>query len=120
MTCSIRHSISLGGRFFPPPKYCSNSILSWRISRSRRIKSSSVWLVGLGRGEVFMLKESRKHVNWTLGSLLPIRYGGGRPFYIALRAEPMLKCHAMSSAADAARNHRAERLRKIPAVDELL
>jgi L-seryl-tRNA(Ser) seleniumtransferase len=32
----------------------------------------------------------------------------------------VLKCHAMSSAADAARNHRAELLRKIPAVDELL
>src|SRR3990172_1193384 len=42
MVCSIRHSVSLGGRALPPPKNCSYSILSLRISCSIRLKSSSV------------------------------------------------------------------------------
>src|SRR5882757_301151 len=38
----MRHSISVGGRFLPPPKYWSYSIFSWRISRSSCPSSSSI------------------------------------------------------------------------------
>src|SRR5208282_3212860 len=38
----MRHSISVGGRFLPPPKYMSYSILSWRMSRSNCASSSSM------------------------------------------------------------------------------
>src|SRR5579862_6053906 len=40
----MRHSMSVGGRFFPPPKYCSYSIFSWRMSFSSCPISSSTVL----------------------------------------------------------------------------
>src|SRR6266700_987443 len=36
--------MSEGGRFFPPPKYCSYSIFSWRMSLSSWPRSSSTVL----------------------------------------------------------------------------
>src|SRR5277367_2719217 len=46
MSNSMRHSISVGGRFRPPPKYWSYSIFSWRISRSSCPRSSSIVAIG--------------------------------------------------------------------------
>src|SRR5579863_2739236 len=40
----MRHSMSEGGRAFPPPKYCSYSIFSWRMSLSSCPSSSSTVL----------------------------------------------------------------------------
>src|SRR5579862_2752605 len=40
----MRHSISEGGRALPPPKYCSYSIFSWRMSLSSWARSSSTVL----------------------------------------------------------------------------
>src|SRR5580693_8775456 len=40
----MRHSMSEGGRAFPPPKYCSYSIFSWRMSLSSCPRSSSTVL----------------------------------------------------------------------------
>src|ERR1700680_2615625 len=40
----MRHSMSEGGRAFPPPKYCSYSIFSWRMSLSSWPRSSSTVL----------------------------------------------------------------------------
>src|SRR6266436_585900 len=49
MRVSMRHSISVGGRFFPPPKYCSYSIFSCRMSFSSCPRSSSTVLaMGFG------------------------------------------------------------------------
>src|SRR5580692_6290867 len=42
MLDSRRHWVSVGGRERPPPKYCSYSILSVRISRSMPFRSSSM------------------------------------------------------------------------------
>src|SRR5579863_4113347 len=39
---SRRHCVSAGGRLRPPPKYCSYSIFSVRMSRSIWLKSSSM------------------------------------------------------------------------------
>src|SRR5579872_1440041 len=44
----MRHSISAGGRAFPPPKYCSYSIFSWRMSFSSWARSSST-VLAMGR-----------------------------------------------------------------------
>ncbi len=74
---------------------------------------------GHGRRRNFYAKRRQKPRQLAHGPLLPIRYVC-RPGYVALAAEPMLKCHGMSSAADPVRDRRAGLLRKIPAVDELL
>src|SRR5579859_2756409 len=58
----MRHSISVGGRFLPPPKYWSYSIFSCRMSRSIWPSSSSI--VAMGKGpRLSMLGLRTKSVN---------------------------------------------------------
>src|SRR5713226_4429655 len=59
---SMRHSRSAGGRFFPPPKYCSYSIFNWRMSFSIWFMSSSVVLAIVGR-YILMLRVAARRVN---------------------------------------------------------
>lgn len=66
-----------------------------------------------------MLRDGQKPRQLPVRTLLPMRHGC-RACYVALAPELMLKCHGMSSAADATRDPRAGLLRKIPSVDELL
>src|SRR6266850_389481 len=61
MVTSIRHSSSVGGRFFPPPKYCSYSIFNWRMSFSSWFMSSSVVLAI--QMYILMLKGAARTVN---------------------------------------------------------
>src|ERR1700719_633656 len=54
----MRHSMSEGGRAFPPPKYCSYSIFSWRMSLSSCARSSSV-VLAMECGP-----QHHSHANW--------------------------------------------------------
>src|SRR6266478_7849876 len=59
---SIRHSSSVGGRFFPPPRYCSYSIFNWRMSFSSWFMSSSV-VLAIQWTYILMLKGAARTVN---------------------------------------------------------
>src|SRR6266702_3471362 len=60
---SMRHSISVGGRFRPPPKYWSYSTLSCRMSFSGVANSSSMVAMSGGFPQTSMLGARSKTVN---------------------------------------------------------
>src|SRR6266446_7050845 len=60
---SMRHSISVGGRFRPPPKYWSYSTLSCRISFSSVANSSSMVAMSGRFPQTSMLGARSKTVN---------------------------------------------------------
>src|SRR6266566_1814207 len=59
----MRHSMSVGGRFRPPPKYWSYSILSWRMSFSIWPRSSSIVPMRRDSSRASMLGSPGKTVN---------------------------------------------------------
>src|SRR5216684_4436868 len=73
MISSMRHSISVGGRFRPPPKNWSYSILSWRMSFSSCASSSSI--VAMAEEPPFLhARSSRGLRQQNARSKLPIRH----------------------------------------------
>src|SRR5437868_12237004 len=89
------------------------------MSRSRRIKSSSVSFLGMSGKRISMLKGGAKCVNCGFDCCSLSGTAAFRP-PILLSECAYAEMHAMSSAADPAGDHRAALLRKIPSVDELL
>src|ERR1700732_543120 len=122
----MRHSISVGGRLRPPPKYMSYSILSWRMSRSSAERSSSIVAM---RG-----KSPRVHPRFAPGGRQrrrggalrmkqrPGECGADRSYSWQLRGDSLL-CSNDGMAEKAKPTSSADQtalLRLLPSVDELL
>src|SRR5258708_3121868 len=123
---SMRHSISVGGRLRPPPKYMSYSILSCRMSRSSAERSSSMVAMrwksprlhprsGFGgrqrqRGAALRMKQR------------PGVHRAGRWNRWQLRRDSLLCSNdgMAEKAKPAASGDQTALLRRLPSVDELL
>src|SRR5258708_30860859 len=123
---SMRHSISVGGRLRPPPKYMSYSILSCRMSRSSAERSSSM--------VAMRWKSSRVHPRFGFGGRQRQRGGtlrmkqrpgahrAGRSDSCQLRGDSLLCSNdgMPEKAKPASGADQTALLRQLPSVDELL
>src|SRR5882762_7568244 len=122
----MRHSISVGGRLRPPPKYMSYSILSCRMSRSSAERSSSM--------VAMRWKSPRLHPRFGFGGRQRQRGGtlrmkqrpgahrAGRSNSCQLRGDSLLCSNdgMAERAKPASGADQTALLRQLPSVDELL
>src|SRR5258708_13511959 len=123
---SMRHSISVGGRLRPPPKYMSYSILSCRMSRSSAERSSSM--------VAMRWKSPRLHPRFGFGGRQRQRGGtlrmkqrpgahrAGRSNSWQLRGDSLLCSNdgMAEKAKPASGTDQTALLRRLPSVDEFL
>src|SRR5216683_23783 len=122
----MRHSISVGGRLRPPPKYMSYSILSCRMSRSSAERSSSMVAMRWKSPRVHprcgfggrQRPEGRRAAHETTAG----EHAAGRSNSSQLRGDSLLCSNGgmPERAKPVASADQTALLRQLPSVDELL
>src|SRR5579863_3422519 len=122
----MRHSISVGGRLRPPPKYMSYSILSCRMSRSSAERSSSMVAMRWKSPRIHRRSahggRQRRSARAMRIKQWPGEHAAGRSNSWQLRCDSLLCSNGgmAEKAKPAASADQTMLLRRLPSVDELL